>query len=244
LIELKDVTLQFEGEKVLSSVNLEIENQSSTVIFGRAGSGKTTLLKVMAGLIRIEEGVVLYNEKNIASMDEESFFQMQAQSGFVFQDAALWANKSIYENLAIPLRILKQGMGQKDIDGRIQSGAEMLGVRHSLQVRPAAISSGERKVISFLRAMMTDPEILFLDEPVISLDKKNRTRIHDLITELNRQKKTIITVTNDFDMARSIARNLIVLDRGAVLGKGRFDEILQDGDRDIEDIIEGIKGKE
>ncbi|MBB6478623.1 ABC transporter ATP-binding protein [Spirochaeta isovalerica] len=240
---MKDVTLQFEGETVLKSINLEIKPESSTVIFGRSGSGKTTLLKAMAGLIRIDDGEVLYNGDNIAKMNESDFFEMQAQSGFVFQDAALWANKTIYDNLAIPLRILRPGMNAVDIDKRIRSAVDMLAVRENLLIRPSAISSGERKIISFLRALMTDPDILFLDEPAVSLDKKSSRRIHNLIKELNEEKKTIITVTNDFSLARMIADNLIIIEGGSVIRQGCFSEILTYEDKDIEDIIEDIKGQ-
>lgn len=232
-----------EGITVLDSVNLEISPGSSTVIFGRSGSGKTTLLKSMAGLIRIDDGEVLFNGDNVGKMDEDEFFKMQAQSGFVFQDAALWSNKSIYENLAIPLRIMKSHMDNADIDNRIKAAVEMLGFRDDLMIRPSAVSAGEKKIISFLRALMTDPEIIFLDEPTSSLDKKNISRLNSIIRELNKENKTIITVTHDFDLARSIADNIVIIDKGQIIKFGSFQEIFASGDRDIEDIIEEIKGQ-
>lgn len=196
----------------------------------------------MAGLIRIDDGEVLFNGENIAGMSEEEFFLMQAQSGFVFQDAALWANKTLYDNLAIPLRILRPGMSAEDIDRRIGNAVEMLGVHKSLLIRPSAISSGERKLFSFLRALMTDPDILFLDEPASSLDRKSSDRIKNLIIELNNQKKTIITVTNDFTLARTIADKAIILDRGRLLRQGLFRDILKEHNEDIDDIIDELKG--
>lgn len=232
-----------EGVTVLDSIDITINPGTSTVIFGRSGSGKTTLLKSMAGLIRIDDGEVLFNGRNVGKMDEEEFFHMQSQSGFVFQDAALWANRTIYDNLAIPLRILNPQMERAEIDNRISAAVEMLGFRDNLMIRPSAVSAGEKKIISFLRALMTDPEIIFLDEPTSSLDKKNISRLNSIIRELNKEKKTIITVTHDFSLARSIADDIIILDDGRIVKKGKFHHILDSEDRDVEDIIEEIKGQ-
>jgi len=238
-----DVNLTLEGETVLDNVNLEIKPETSTVIFGRSGSGKTTLLKSMAGLISIKDGEVLFYEKNIGKMNERDFFKMQGQSGFVFQDAALWANQNIYQNLAVPLRILNPNMKNSDIDERIHGAVDMFKFRDNLMVRPSTISAGEKKIISFLRALMTDPDILFLDEPTTSIDKKNVSRMNSIIKELKKKKKTIITVTHDFRLARSIADNIILIDNGKIVKSGSFEEITGSENTEIHRIIEEIKGQ-
>lgn len=187
---------------------------------------------------------MLFNGSNVAEMDENDFFKMQAQSGFVFQDAALWANKSIYDNLAIPLRILKPHMDISEIDGRIRSAVDMMEFSNNLMLRPAAVSEGEKKIISFIRALMTDPEILFLDEPTSSLDKKNILRMNGIIGELKKEKKTIITVTHDFSLAKEIADYIVVMDRGRVVTQGRFADIIESDEREIESIIDDVKGQD
>jgi phospholipid/cholesterol/gamma-HCH transport system ATP-binding protein len=232
-----------EGEKVLDNVNLFITPETTTVIFGLSGSGKSTLLKSLAGLIRIDDGEVLFNSINIGKMNEKAFFEMQAQSGFVFQDAALWANRTIYENLAIPLRILNPLMDVKEIDKRVKAAVDIFNFRDDLQVRPAAVSAGEKKILSFLRALMTDPDILFLDEPTTSIDKKNISRINSIIKELKKKKKTIITVTHDLPLARSIADNIILIDNGSIVKTGTFIEILDSDEADVLRIIEEMKGQ-
>lgn len=240
---MKDVNLFLEGDKVLEHVNLTISPETTTVIFGLSGSGKSTLLKSLAGLIKIDKGEVLFNNKNIGTMAEKDFFAMQAQSGFVFQDAALWANRTIYDNLAIPLRILNPLMDIKDIDKRVKTAVEIFNFRDDLQVRPAAVSAGEKKIISFLRAMMTDPDILFLDEPTTSIDKKNISRLNSFIKELKKRKKTIITVTHDFSLAKSIADNIVLIDNGSIVKSGTFNEIINSEDDDILRIIDEMKGQ-
>ncbi len=176
-------------------------------------------------------------------MDERDFFGMQAQSGFIFQDAALWANQTIYNNLSIPLRILNPEMKKSLIDERINSAVEMFKFRDNLQVRPSTISAGEKKIISFLRALMTDPDILFIDEPTTSVDKKNISRMNSIIKELKSRKKTIITVTHDFRLAKSIADNIILIDNGKIVKSGSFDDIVGSENADIKNIIEEIKGQ-
>lgn len=243
MIKLINVNLKLESENVLENVNLDIKRESATVIFGRSGSGKTTLLKSIAGLISIHDGQVLFEGCDIAKMDEKQFFKMQAKSGFVFQDAALWANQTIYNNLSLPLRILNPGMDQSQIDARIMTAVDMFNFRDNLKVRPSAISVGEKKIISFLRALMTDPEILFFDEPTTSVDKKNVFRMNKIISELKSQKKTIITVTHDFRLAGSIADNIILIDNGKILQSGSFEEIVGSENEKINRIIEEIKGQ-
>lgn len=240
---LKDVFLHKEGMSVLDSVNLQIHSGDSIVIFGRSGSGKTSLLKAMAGLIKIEEGEVLFNGLDVAKMDEEEFFNMQAQSGFVFQDSALWANKTLYENLATPLRILKPDMSRNEINDKIVDAVSDLNFRNNLMVRPSAVSSGEKKIVSILRALMTNPDILFFDEPTSSLDRKNINRINGLIGKLKSERKTIITVTKDFNLAKSIADLLILIEEGKIIRKGNFMDITGSYERDIEDLIEEVKGQ-
>lgn len=136
-----------EGETVLDRINLEIESESSTVILGRSGSGKSTLLKSMAGLITINDGSVLFDGQNISKMDEREFFGMQAKSGFIFQDAVLWENQTIYNNLSIPLRILNPGMEKSLIDERINSAVKMFNFQDNLQVRPSKISAGKKSFL-------------------------------------------------------------------------------------------------
>lgn len=242
-LRIINACLSLDGTKVLDNICLDIEPETSTVIFGRSGSGKTTLLKIMAGLVIASSGEVLFNNQDIAYMDEKKFFAMQAQSGFVFQDSALWANKTIYDNLATPLRILNPHMDKKIIDERIGTAVNMLKFRENLLVRPSAISAGEKKIVSFLRALMTDPEIMFLDEPTTSIDKKNISRLNSIIRELKKRKKTIITITHDFQLAKSIADNIIIIDKGQIVESGSFDSIISSKEEAISRIIEEIKGQ-
>ncbi len=240
---MKNVNLSLDGDKVLDNINLHINPNSTTVIFGFSGSGKSTLLKSLAGLIRITDGEVLFKNINIGKMDEKAFFLMQSESGFVFQDAALWENRSIYENLALPLRILNPFMDKKDIDNRVRSAINIFNFRENLMIRPSAISAGEKKIISFLRALMTDPEVIFLDEPTISIDKKNISRLNSTIKELKKKKKTIIIVTHDYRLVERIADNLILIMNGAIVKSGVFEEVINSEDENIVKILNDMKEK-
>jgi phospholipid/cholesterol/gamma-HCH transport system ATP-binding protein len=191
----------------------------------------------------LSSGEILFDQSNIAKMGEKDFFKMQAQSGFVFQDSALWANRTIYDNLSIPLRIMNPYMDKKDIDQRIKSAVDAFNFRENLLIRPSAISAGEKKIISFLRALMTDPDILFFDEPTTSIDKRNISRINSVIMELKQKKKTIITVTHDFRLVRNIADNIILIDKGRIVKSGSFNEIDNSEDVNISRIIKELKGQ-
>lgn len=240
---MKKVNLILEGETVLENINLSILPETTTVILGLSGSGKSALLKSLAGLIKIDDGDVLFNRTNISSMDENMFFAMQAQSGFVFQDAALWANSTIYDNLALPLRISNPLMNVKEIEKRVGAAVDSFHIRRELTLRPSAVSFGDKKIISFLRAMMTNPDILFLDEPTTSIDKKNISRLNSIIKKLRKQKKTIIIVTHDFQLVKSIADNVVLIDNGAIIKSGTYDEVINSEDDEISGIVEEMKGE-
>ena len=240
---MKNTSLLLDGVFILNDISLSIDSKGSTVIFGASGSGKTTLLKILCGLIQTNLGEVLFDGQNIGKMTEREFFKMQARSGFVFQDAALWANKSIYDNLAIPIRIMNPLLDKKEIDDRVNSAVGMFNFKDNLMLRPVAISEGEKKIISFLRAIMTDPEILFLDEPTNSMDTKNISRLNAIIKELRDKKKTIITVTHDFRLAKSIADNLILLKDGLLVKSGKYEELVNSDNQNVINIIEDVKGQ-
>jgi len=225
IVSLEDVRLTLGGFEALRGVSLGFAEGKSTVIMGPSGCGKSTLLKVAAGLIPPDEGRVRFRGRDIYQMSERALMDMRRQNGFVFQDGALWENKSLFENLALPLQVHFPNVPAADRTRRVIRALERVGMEDSASERPAALSGGEKKIAAFLRALMTEPAILFMDEPTLSVDYEMTGRINQIIRDQKGRGSTIIAVTHDAQLTATLADRLVVMDAGQILATGDFDEV-------------------
>ncbi|MCF7927710.1 MAG: ATP-binding cassette domain-containing protein [Spirochaetales bacterium] len=234
--------LRFERNNllILDDISLSFPAEASTVVMGSSGSGKSTLLKIAAGIIMPDGGrVELYGE-NIFGVGEKKLLQLQRRTGFVFQDAALWANMSLYSNMEVPLRYHYPDMTNEEVDSKINQLLKRVDFREDLSVRPAQLSTGEQKIFSFLRALVTEPELVFLDEPTTSVDQSSADKIINLIRKLKEEGKTIIAVTHSARLTSLIADYLIVMGEGGVLAEGPFSEVIRTKDQRVADILSDV----
>lgn len=173
-------------------------------------------------------------------MREEDNRRFRRLNGFVFQDGALWANRSIYENLSLPLQYHMPELSREDINQRIRSSIARIGFQDNPQLRPAQLSGGERKMIGFIRAMMTDPELIFMDSPTDNVDSAVAGRIRTIVADLKQESKTLLICSHDRELISAAADNLIVLDRGEILAHGPFREVLTGEDAKVKEIIGSV----
>jgi phospholipid/cholesterol/gamma-HCH transport system ATP-binding protein len=225
IIELHDVRLSLGDYEALRGVSASFTAGESTVIMGPSGCGKSTLLKVAAGIIPPDLGKVFFKGRDIFTLSERATRDMRKMNGFVFQDGALWENKTLFENLALPLEVHHPEMSPRDVSHRITRALERLGMEESAGQRPAEMSGGEKKVASFLRALVAEPTLVFLDEPTLSIDHQLAEKINQMIRDLKARGATIIAVTHDPQLTSTLADRLLVMDAGQVLAMGRFDEV-------------------
>ncbi len=243
LISVRDVHLTLGGYAALRGVNAGFAAGKSTVIMGPSGCGKSTLLKVAAGLIPADAGAVFFKGKNVFQMSERAALEMRRTNGFVFQDGALWENKTLYENLALPLQIHFPGLARHEIDRKVAHSLEHAGLAESAAERPAALSGGERKIASFLRALIVDPTLLFLDEPTLSIDHAMTGKVNAMIRELKARGATIIAVTHDPELTAQLADRLVVMDEGQVIAAGDFDEVKGSRNARVRAILSQLLGQ-
>jgi len=237
-LELKNVTLIKGGVPILDDISLTVRQGEVTAVMGPSGSGKTTLLKMIAGLMPPNRGDVLFRGKDIFSMSKKENEDFRRQSGFVFQDAALWANKSIYENLFIPVKFHYPHMNNGDIRKKILRRLEELGMADNETLRPAQLSIGEQMLIAYIRGTVNDPRILFLDSPLLSLDHQAAQLVKEAISRKAREGCTILISTQDSAFLSLIARNLILIDQGKVLAQDTVEELIRSPDPRIRRILE------
>jgi phospholipid/cholesterol/gamma-HCH transport system ATP-binding protein len=237
LIELQTVTVQAQEHISLDSVSVVIPGNRSTVIMGPSGSGKSMLLKVAAAVIPPDSGRVLLHGKNLQRLSQKELLEFRRTSGFMFQDAALWANKTIFDNLALPIQFHFPNRSPEEIERRIRRLLQSMNLLDSLNLRPAALSEGEQKIVSFLRAIVLEPAILFLDEPTPSIDHQLLEKMLGMIRGLKDKGCTIIAVTHDAHLTSMIANHLIILKDGRILEAADISEVRRSANRDVIEIL-------
>jgi len=237
LIELQTVTVQAQEHISLDTVSVVIPGNRSTVIMGPSGSGKSMLLKVAAAVIPPDSGRVLLHGKNLQRLSQKELLEFRRTSGFMFQDAALWANKTIFENLALPIQFHFPNRSPEEIERRIRELLQPMNLLDSLNLRPAALSEGEQKIVSFLRAIVLEPIILFLDEPTPSIDYQLLEKMLGMIRGLKDRGCTIIAVTHDAHLTSMIANHLVILKGGRILEAADISEVRRSANREVIEIL-------
>jgi len=198
---------------ILSSINLIIKSGESIAIVGESGSGKTTLISLLAGLDTPSSGSIILNGKDITALDEDGRAAVRnALIGFVFQSFQLLPGLTALENVMLPLEL------NRNKQARVLAKVllERVGLFHRLNHMPKQLSGGEQQRVALARAFVTQPAILFADEPTGNLDSKTGATIIDLLFELNQEvNTTLILVTHDSALATRRHR-ILRLDSGSM----------------------------
>lgn len=225
VLSARDVSVIHQDRPVLREISIDIPEGKTTVITGRTGSGKSTLLKVLSGLITYNTGEVLYKGRDINDMDEKEVQAMQAQTGFMFQDSALWANRSLFDNLTLPLIVNHPDISKSELNERVFAALESMNFTLNPELRPSAISAGERKVISFLRAIIADPPVLFLDDPTTAIDRRGFKNLERYIIRFKEQGKTLIIVTENPYYTKALSDQVILIRHGEIMQTGTYNQL-------------------
>ncbi|WP_044407828.1 ABC transporter ATP-binding protein [Thiomicrospira microaerophila] len=189
---------------ILKGCELNVEACESLAIVGRSGSGKSTLLALMAGLDTATEGEVHLLGENLTPMSEDQRARLRAkQVGFVFQNFQLMPGMNALENVMMPLELF----GLPDARDRAEKALAQVGLSHRLHHTPQALSGGEQQRVAIARAIVTEPKILFADEPTGNLDETTAAQVQQLLFDLQ-QHTTLILVTHDRQFAKLCQRQV------------------------------------
>jgi phospholipid/cholesterol/gamma-HCH transport system ATP-binding protein len=234
---LEGVSFFYGNRAVVNEASLAVSPGRTTVIIGASGSGKSMLLKVIAGLLPPHRGRVRWNGKNIFSFSEAEELEFRKRSSFVFQDAALWANRSVLDNVQFPLELHFPEISAEDRRKKVLYYLDKVGYQDSIDYRPDQLSMGEQKMVSLARALITEPELLFLDSPLVGIDSNSAEPIKKIIKEIRSQKRTILASFLDPELISMIADDLVVIHQGKVLIHGSFDQVKRSGDPVVQKIL-------
>ena len=240
VIRLEGVSIRSEQYEILRDISLTFPIGRCTILVGPSGCGKSTLLKAAAGLLIPDRGSVFFDGRNFLRMTEREVRSFRKRNGFVFQDSALWENRTIYENLALPLEYHYPEETAGSIREKIAGLLQGTGLLSQTQLRPAQLSSGEKKIVSFMRAVVTEPQLLFMDEPTLSVDKQSTGLLYEMIRRFKRQTQTLIVVTHDPDLISWLADFLVVMDQGRVIESGPFDTVKNSTNPVVRSILSSV----
>jgi len=217
----------------LHNVSLAIANGEKVALLGANGSGKSSLLKIMNGLAHPTSGLVRIFGEEVTEQslrDRQAAYRLRRRVGFIFQnsDAQLFSS-TVREEIAFgPLQM---DMAPTDIERRITDVAGMLGITTLLDRAPFHLSGGEKKKVAIASVLVVNPAVLLLDEPTNGLDPRSQRWLVDLIVELNRAGKTVVTATHDLDIVPEIANRVFVMSEDhEIAAAGPANEILADMD--------------
>jgi len=216
IIELKDVRKVYRmgNEKViaLDSISFEIEKKEICCLLGTSGSGKSTLLNLMAGLEKPTKGEVKIKDYNLESLNEKQLAKLrQKYIGFVFQSYNLLEHFTALENVTLPL--IFKGVPKAAREKKAKSLLKAVGLGDRMNHKPSQMSGGQQQRVSIARAFISNPEIVYADEPTGNLDTRTSIEIMNLITGMAEEfKQTLIIVTHDLEIARYANRVIYIKD--------------------------------
>lgn len=217
MIRLKNVSKRFAEKEALKDISLTIEKGETVAIIGGSGSGKSTLLRLMIGLDRPTSGEIYIGADNITAMNENALDRVRLRMGMVFQYSALFDSMSVGENVAFGLREHTE-KPEEEIRRIVAEKLELVGLPGVEGMMPQELSGGMKKRVGLARAIATDPETIFYDEPSSGLDPIMTAKIDELIIDM--QKKlgvTSVVVTHDMASASRIADRIAMIYDGALI---------------------------
>ncbi|HUA19129.1 MAG TPA: ATP-binding cassette domain-containing protein [Bryobacteraceae bacterium] len=241
-ISFHEVSRSFGGRAVLNNVSFEVAPGEAFCLLGRSGMGKSVTLKLTIGLIQPDAGAICVEDHNIVGMDEDGLSKVRSRIGFLFQSGALFDSLSLHDNLALPLKRLREKKPEEEIESIVQKNLDDVGLGQDGRKMPSELSGGMRKRAGLARALMLSPSILLVDEPVSGLDRVTAAEIDDLLLRVRkRDSTTMVIVTHDTREARRIADRVGVLNNGNLIAVGGMDELTKNQNALVRALVSGAE---
>jgi phospholipid/cholesterol/gamma-HCH transport system ATP-binding protein len=239
-IELKDVHKSFNSKKVLNGVNLSVPTGTSLVVIGGSGTGKSVTIKCILGLLRPDKGRIYIDGTDVTTFGGRAREAVNARVGMLFQGAALFDSLRVWENVAFKL-VRAQRMPKRHAKEIALSKLAKVGLGPEVgELYPSELSGGMQKRVGLARAIATDPEIIFFDEPTTGLDPITADVINDLIVAAVRDLgATTFSITHDMASARKIADHIAMIYKGQIIWHGAVSEIDNSGNPFVDQFIHG-----
>ncbi len=216
MIQFESVTKSFpNGQIALEDINLKIQDGEFIFIVGPSGAGKSTLLKLITCETLPTAGRILFNEEDVGKLPEGKVPQLRRRIGTVFQDFKLLLNRTVFENVAVPLEVLSEKDSQIEKD--VSAVLEKVGLLEKSNSFPVQLSGGEVQRTAIARAIVSKPEVLLADEPTGDLDPKTALQVVKILEKINDEDKTIVIMaTHNANIVNHFKKRVVALEKGKI----------------------------
>ena len=237
MIEVRNVTKSFDGKTILHDVSATFETGKTNLIIGQSGSGKTVLMKSIVGLVRPEEGEILFDGRDLLRMDQTQTKRLREEIGMLFQGSALFDSETVLGNVMFPLTMFTN-MTQAEIRDRAQFCLERVNLKGADAKYPSEISGGMQKRVAIARAIALNPKYLFCDEPNSGLDPKTSILIDELLSDITHEYGiTTIINTHDMNSVLGIGENIVFINKGHCDWIGDDKNIFRSKSKSLNDFV-------
>ena len=239
-IKLRDVKKAFGPKVVLDGIDLDVAPGESVVVIGGSGTGKSVMLKCILGLLRADSGSVQVDGEEVVGMNAANRERVNQKFGMLFQGGALFDSLPVWENVAFGILAEKRCERDEAKEIAIAKLSQVGLVADVAELFPAELSGGMQKRVGLARAICSDPEIIFFDEPTTGLDPIMADVINDLIVKVTREVgATALSITHDMASARKIANRIAMLYEGKIIWAGSVKDIDHSGNEHVDQFING-----
>jgi phospholipid/cholesterol/gamma-HCH transport system ATP-binding protein len=240
MIRMQDLQKGFGRKQVLRGIDLELGKGESVVIIGGSGTGKSVMLKCVLGLLEADKGSIEVEGMQVVGASSRERDVINSKIGMLFQNAALFDSLSVWENVAFGL-VQGEGMARKEAKEIAMEKLAQVGLGPDVgALQPAELSGGMKKRVGLARAIATDPDIIFFDEPTTGLDPIMSDVINDLIAEtVSQMGASALSITHDMASARKIGHRIAMLYEGRIIWDGAVSDIDHSGNEYVDQFING-----
>jgi phospholipid/cholesterol/gamma-HCH transport system ATP-binding protein len=241
IIRLYSIFKKFGDNQVLKGASLKIFQGQVTTIIGKSGGGKSVLLKHIIGLLKPDEGEILLYGQPLSKMKPSQINKLRAKFSYVFQDAALFDSMTVYNNIALPL-LEGTSLAKSEIRERVQDKMRQFELGSFGDKFPAQLSGGMKRRVALARALVTDPEVVLLDEPTAGLDPVRRNAVYAMIVDF--QKKfgfTAVMISHEVPDIFYFSQRIAMLDEGKIRFEGSPEELQRCSDSVVQLFIQGLE---
>ena len=237
MIEVKNLYKSFEDNDVLKDINTVFHTGKTNLIIGQSGSGKTVLMKCLVGLLRPEQGELLYDGRDIVKMNKKERKKLRTEMGMLFQSAALFDSMTVLENVMFPLDMFSN-MTVRDRIRRAMFCLDRVNLTDAKKKYPSEISGGMQKRVAIARAIALNPKYLFCDEPNSGLDPRTSLVIDDLIHSITHEfQMTTIINTHDMNSVMGIGENIAFINHGVKDWEGTSKDVFTSDSESLNEFV-------
>ena len=236
MIKIENLKKFYGATQIIDGVSLTVKKGEIFAIVGHSGAGKSTLLRCINGLEDYQGGSLKVFDKEISALKDKELRELRRDVGMIFQHFALMARKTAFENIATPLKFW--GYSDGDIKKRVSELLELVGLANKATSYPGELSGGQKQRVAIARALALSPKILLSDEATSALDPNTTNSILELLKQINQTLNiSVVLVTHEMEVVKSIARRAVLLESGKIIGSGTIEKLFLKPDEKMKEFL-------